>query len=207
MATHPPSSGSAAPWLDGHDASRPSLNFSRVTRRSPTSSKTSNPTWSSSVSSPNGSAHRSRSWLTRSRICPTVSRRQAETLETIAGELQTTNDRTQELAATINEIPRVARTQSETLAGIGRQLEMSGEQNVLANQTMGKLEFAIGRLGEANQSQAEALRSMHDSTSERNNQLAELIANQSKRFTMLFIVTVLLAAAAVAIIGIVIRAQ
>jgi len=130
---------------------------------------------------------------------PNISREQARTLDAIAGQLESTNARTRQLADGISEIPKIARTQAETLAGINRQLEMAGEQNVVASQTMEKLGTAIHMLGESNQSQAEVLKQMDTKAAEQNHLLTQLIARQSRRFTMLFFLTIVLAAAAIAL--------
>ncbi|MHC4440959.1 MAG: hypothetical protein ACYTF1_07055 [Planctomycetota bacterium] len=129
---------------------------------------------------------------------PNVSRQHAETLEDIVSQLETNNTRTQQLTETVGELPKVTQAQTDALTGINRQLEMAGEQNMLATQTMGKLGNAIGTLGESNTSQTEALREMNAKANQQHQALTELIAKQSKRFTMLFVVTVILAMSALA---------
>ncbi len=140
---------------------------------------------------------------------PTVSRQQAQTLESIAGQLEMTNAHTQQLAETIGEIPKSTRIQSETLAGIKRQLDMSCEQHLVTSQTMDKLGSAIGMLGESSHAQLQTLSTMHTRAGDQQDLLAGLIARQSKRFMMLFVVTVLLAAAAIAatVVGVMMRHQ
>jgi hypothetical protein len=129
---------------------------------------------------------------------PDASRQQVETLRAIAGHMETTNARTHQLADTMSEFPKVARLQSETLSGIKRQLDMTNEQNLLTSQTMDKLGTAISSLGEFNSAQTHVLRDMNSSTVQQNELLTKMIAKQSRRFLMLFIVTVVLATAAVA---------
>ncbi len=129
---------------------------------------------------------------------PDSSRRQVETLQAIAGHLETTNNRTQKMAESIEEFPRVARLQSETLSGIKHQLDLTGEQNLLTSQTMDRLGTAITSLGDFNTAQTQVLRDMNSSAAQHSELLTKLIARQSRRFLMLFIVTVVLAGAAVA---------
>jgi hypothetical protein len=138
---------------------------------------------------------------------PGIAGQQAETLQAIAGHLETTNARTQQLTEVISEVPKTARTQSETLAGIRRQLEMTGEQNLMTSQSMERLGSAIGTLNEFNSAQVNALRDMNAQAADQNELLRKVIAKQSKRFTMLFIVTVVLAAAAIVIAAIAILAR
>ena len=130
---------------------------------------------------------------------PAISRQQGQTLETIADQLETTSTRTQQLAETMSEMPKITRAQTDTLAGINRQLEMAGEQNVVASQTMDKLGTAINALGTSNQAQAEVWKQMDAKATEQNDLLTQLIARQSRRFIMLFVVTAVLAAAAITV--------
>jgi CHASE3 domain sensor protein len=130
---------------------------------------------------------------------PDVSRRQVLTLESIAAQLENTSGRTQKLTEIVSELPKVTRAQTDTLAGINRQLEMASEHNVLATQTTEKLGNALDSLGQASASHADAVNQMNTRVNEQNNLLTQLIARQSKRFMMLFIVTIVLAAAAITV--------
>ena len=67
---------------------------------------------------------------------------------------------------------------------------------------------AISAMGEANTAQADTLKEVNTKTSEQHERLIKLMAEQGKRFMMLFVVTVALAVAAVmtAIVGIVMQA-
>ena len=128
---------------------------------------------------------------------PAVSLRQCEMLETIARRLETNNERSLQVAERIGELPEISRAQNETLAGINRQLEKSGEQNAAVSSTIEKVGTALDSMGQAGTVQAEALRHMSVEATEQNEMLTRLIAAQSKRFTMLFVVTLVLAVAAV----------
>lgn len=138
---------------------------------------------------------------------PAVARQQGQSLEAMAGALETGNARMKQIVDAMDEIPKVSRTQTEALTGIKRQLEVSGEQNLVASQTMERLSTAITSLGDLGTAQFEALRQMSSKTDTQAEVLHKLVARQSKRFTMLFIVTVVLAAAAitVAIVGLAAR--
>jgi hypothetical protein len=128
---------------------------------------------------------------------PAISRQQAQTLDAIAGQLETTSARTQQLNEVLGELPKAARVQNETLSGIKRQLDMTSDQNVITTQTMEKLGTAVANLGDYNQAQTETLRDMNGRAADQNQQLVRLIAKQGKRFVALFIVTVVLAAGAI----------
>jgi len=129
---------------------------------------------------------------------PAVSEQQARTLESIVGQLETANTRTQQLAGAVGELPKVARAQTETLTGINRQLEMVGEQSVVTCQTMEKVGTAISSVGDTSGAQTKILKQMNYRVDEQNERINQLIASQGKRFVMLFVVTALLAVAAIA---------
>jgi chromosome segregation ATPase len=135
------------------------------------------------------------------------SRQQSEKLDSIAGHIEAGNARLGQLADAVSEVPTVARAQTEAIHGIRKQLEMSGEQSVVTSQTMERLSTAISTLGEVNTTQVEALSQMNRKADDQSERLSKLIARQNKRFIMLFIVTVVLAAAAVtaAILGLTLR--
>lgn len=138
---------------------------------------------------------------------PAMCRQQTQMLESIAGQLESTTSQTQRLTEAVSEIPRVTRGQTEALAGINRQLEMVGEQNVVSNQTLDRLSNAVSNVGQAHSTQTQVLREMGTKTDQQSEMIRSLIAAQSRRFTLLFIVTLILALAtiAAAIIGIAAR--
>ncbi len=134
---------------------------------------------------------------------PALSRQHAQSLDAIAGNIEAGNVRMQQLVESVGEIPKASRAQTEAINGIKRQLEVAGEQNLVTFQTMEKLSGAIAALGEVSTTQIESLRQMNAKTDDQNERLGKLISRQNKRFIMLFVVTILLAAGAitVAIVG------
>jgi hypothetical protein len=140
---------------------------------------------------------------------PALGRQQAQSLEAIAGHIEAGNARMQQIGESVSELPRATRAQTETLTGIKRQMEMNGEQNLVAAQTMEKLSGTIAALGELNATQVQALTQMNAKADDQGERLGKLIARQNKRFIMLFIVTVILAAGAItaAIVSLVVRSH
>ncbi len=128
---------------------------------------------------------------------PELSRQQACTLAAIADQMQTVASRGEQMVAALNEMPRAARLQAEALSGINRQLGIASEQEAVSRQTLEKLSTAIGALSDFNAAQAEAMKQMAARTDEQNRRFNQLLARQSRRFTMLFAVTVALAVLAV----------
>lgn len=132
-----------------------------------------------------------------------LSRHHAEKLESIAGHIEAGNARLGQVADAVGEVPNVARAQTEAIHGIRKQLDMASEQGVATSQTMERLSSAISTLGEVNTKQIETLGQMNRKADDQAEHLSRLVACQNKRFIMLFVVTIVLAAAAVtaAILG------
>ncbi len=128
---------------------------------------------------------------------PNTSRRQSEMLQTIAAQIETANSRNQTLVEAVSKMPELSKTQNESLGKLNRQLEVTNEQNIANNRTLDKVGSTLSSLGEANTSQSSALREMNEKTNQQNELLTKLIAAQSRRFTMLFVVTLVLASTAV----------
>jgi ABC-type transporter Mla subunit MlaD len=124
---------------------------------------------------------------------PNVSRQHAKVLDAIAMNLEQTNARAQQLADGIRDLPGAARAQSEALAGVSRQLELSNESHVQVNHTLQSLGRAVDGLRDTGQRQTESLRQFHQSGQDREGRLADLIAQQQKRFAWLFVITLVLA--------------
>ena len=129
---------------------------------------------------------------------PDISREQARTLETIAGQFEASNTTSRQLAEVVGEIPKVTRAQSDTLAGIGRRIEMMNEQSVVGNQAMEKLNAAISSVGQTGQAQADLLKQIDARANEQNQRLSEMLAGQSRRFTILVIVAIVFGLVAIA---------
>jgi len=138
---------------------------------------------------------------------PQIARQQAQTLDHIAGQIEAGNARAQQLADIVSELPKVTRSQTETLSGINRQLEISNEQGIVTSQTMDRLGTTLRTMGETTQAHGEIIREMSVRAVEQGRQLTDLIAQQSRRFMLVFGVTVFmtLAAIAAAIVGLALR--
>lgn len=128
---------------------------------------------------------------------PDQARQQLETLQTMAGQLETANTHSQRLAEAVSEIPKATRTQSDTLNGIRQQMEMASEQAVLTSRNLDKLGNAVQTLSQADSVQGEMLRQMQTLAEQQGQQFNSVIERQARRFVMLFVVTCILAAAAV----------
>jgi len=124
---------------------------------------------------------------------PAASREQSKTLNSIASHLEVTNFRTQQLAESISELPGATKAQSEVLARMSRQFEMTGETNVHLRHALDALSRAVDSLRDSGQMQAELLRRFQLEGQQREGRLADLIAQQQGRFTLLFVVALVFA--------------
>lgn len=129
---------------------------------------------------------------------PEISRKQVDMLEAIAGQLETSNVKTQNLTEVVAELPEMSRTQAQTLASINQQIALVQQHSAVSSEVMDRLGQAIHTVGESSTAQAEVLRQMNTSSQEHNDKVNELIAGQTRRFTMLFVITLFLAVAGVA---------
>lgn len=132
---------------------------------------------------------------------PVIAHEQAQTLETIAAHIEVTGTRTQQMAEMLKDVPKLARAQSDALTSINRQLEMAGEQRMVTTQTLERIGTSLGTLGAASQNQAEHLKMMSNRAEQQTELLTQMLARQNRRFIMLFVVTVILAVAAIGAIS------
>lgn len=127
------------------------------------------------------------------RSLPTVGQQQVQTLEVISSHLAVTNSRTQQLAESIRELPGVTKAQTEALTGLSRQFELANETTVQMNHALQSLGQMVESLRKSGQEQADAYRRTQQEGREREIRLAELVVQQQRRFTLLFIITLILA--------------
>ncbi|HPD30871.1 MAG TPA: hypothetical protein PLL20_12810 [Phycisphaerae bacterium] len=132
---------------------------------------------------------------------PAIARTQTQTLETIAAHIEATGSRTRQMAESLADVPKLAKAQSESLISINRQLEIAGEQRSLTCQTLDRMGSALGTLSGSAQSQTERLKTIGDRTEQQVELLTEMISRQNRRFIMLFVVTIILAGAALTAIA------
>lgn len=128
---------------------------------------------------------------------PGAAREQTHTLEAIATHLEMTTSRTQQLADCIRELPAAMKSQGDATTGVIRQLEVANESSVQMNHTMQSLGQSIDTLHNSGRAQVDLLRKFQLESAERENRLAEVIAQQQRRFTWLFVTAMTLAAGSI----------
>ncbi len=123
---------------------------------------------------------------------------QSEQLGAIAAQLENGNDRARRWEQTLFDLPKLAEGQREALSAIRQELQSSQEADRQMVETLGGFREAVTFWGESSAASTQALTDLKEAASRRDEELNTLIATQSKRFTWLFVVTLVLAAAAIA---------
>ncbi len=126
------------------------------------------------------------------------SRLQSEKLALIAEGLHTTNERAERWEEILAEFPRVAEAQKEALTGVVQQLSAAGERDDRMTSSLDSFREVVVSLGEATTASSVAVKNLQMSTLEGHDRTAALMKEQNKRFTMLFIVTLVLVVVSVA---------
>lgn len=123
---------------------------------------------------------------------------QSEQLGAIATQLETSNDRVRRWEQTLFELPKLAEGQREALGAIRQELQSSQEADRRMVETLEGFREAVTSWGRSSAASTEVLKELKEAASRRDEDLNTLIAAQSRRFTWLFVVTLVLAAAAIA---------
>ncbi|MCB9850045.1 MAG: hypothetical protein H6817_05010 [Phycisphaerales bacterium] len=123
-----------------------------------------------------------------------AGQRQADSLELIAEQVRTGNQRSANWEEALNEFPKMAEAQREALASVVRQLEEAGRRDGTLSNSLDSFRDAVNTLGDATTASSVAIKDLQLSSLEQQERTAALIKEQGKRFTMLFVVTLVLAA-------------
>jgi len=121
-------------------------------------------------------------------------RRQAEHVSAIAEEVRTAGQRSARWEEALCEFPKMAEAQRTALAAVARQLEEVGRRDGELSGSLASFRTAVQTLGDATLASSVALKDLQRTALEQQERTAELMREQNKRFTMLFAVTLVLAA-------------
>jgi hypothetical protein len=102
----------------------------------------------------------------------------------------------------LSQFPRLADAQRETMVSIGRQLDLSRQTGDRVGTTLEGFQQAVTLLGEATGASAKALQEMRRNSLEREERVATILQEQTRRLT-LFSVAALSASIVAAVIGII----
>jgi chromosome segregation ATPase len=123
-----------------------------------------------------------------------TNRQQADQLAIIIEESRAGAQRTARWEDALGEFPKMAEAQREALAHVVRQLEQASRRDVELAGSLDSFRAAVQTLGDATTASSVALKDLQRASLEQQERIASLVGEQNKRFTMLFAVTLVLAA-------------
>ncbi len=135
-------------------------------------------------------------------VIQSVDGEQAATLSRIAEELRTANERATEWGRAVTELPRIAESQRETLASVAKQMEATAERDGRLNDSLASFREAVTSLGDATTASSVAIKSLQMSSLEGSERIADLMRQQNHRFTMLFVLTIVLVIVALTFVAV-----
>lgn len=125
---------------------------------------------------------------TLSEIC-TAGGDQAQVLTRVADELRTANERAAQWESRVAQLPALIEAQREAMVAISRQMESVGERDDKLLESLQSFRETVAVLGDATTSSSVAIKSLQMSALESDERIADLLKQQNKRFTMLFVIT------------------
>ena len=127
-----------------------------------------------------------------------AGRKQADSLAIIAEEVRGGNLRAGQWEEALGEFPKMASAQREARVAVVTQLEEAGRRDGTLTESLESFREAVGTLGDATTASSVAIKDLQLSALEQQQRTAGLIREQSRRFTMLFVITLILAAVGIA---------
>ncbi len=125
---------------------------------------------------------------------PDVASQQTRLLQSILGQSEAAHARSEKWASTLESLPKAMKTQESALGGINQHLAMIAEQSVVESKTMEKLGGTIQQLNDQGNSQTQLLNEVVARLTEQHAHFQSSVNSGTRRFTILWIVTLLLAA-------------
>jgi len=122
-----------------------------------------------------------------------AGRRQADQLAIIAEEVRAGGHRAAHWEEVLCEFPRMAESQREALSAVARQIEEVGNRDCELAGSLNAFRDAVSTLSDATTASSVAIKDLQRASLEQQERTAALIREQNRRFTMLFVVTLVLA--------------
>jgi len=114
---------------------------------------------------------------------PEASKAQVELLSTIHHQMDVDSASDKRVDENLSQLPRLADAQRETMVSIGRQLDLSRQTGDRVGTTLDGFQQAVTLLGESTGASAKALQEMRLNASEREERVATLLHQQTRRLT------------------------
>jgi hypothetical protein len=136
---------------------------------------------------------------------PETSKTQLELLSTMNHQMGVDGACVKRVEENLSQLPRLADAQRETMVSIGRQLDLSRQTNDRVATTLDGFQQAVTLLGEATGASAKALQDMRSDASSREERVATILQEQTRRFTIFAAVAVglLLVAGVIGVIALI----
>ena len=130
---------------------------------------------------------------------PEAAQEQSKQLGTIAAQLEAGNDRSRrwETAVRDLDLPRLAQAQRQALDAIGQKLEGARETEGHMLEALHGLGQAVSAWQETSTASTAMLQGLQETAAQRDEHLSALMTEHSRRFTWFFVVTLVLAVAAI----------
>ncbi|HUU83770.1 MAG TPA: hypothetical protein VM243_09725 [Phycisphaerae bacterium] len=130
---------------------------------------------------------------------PEAAQEQSRQLGTIAAQLEAGNDRARRWEAAISDLdlPRLAEAQRQALDVIGCKLENAKQTEERMLQTLHSLGDALDSWQETSTASTATLQGLQEAATRRDENLATLMTEHSRRFTWFFVITLVMAVAAI----------
>ncbi len=133
---------------------------------------------------------------------PETSKTQLELLSTMSQQMSVDGACVKRVEENLSQLPRLADAQRETMVSIGRQLDLSRQTSDRVGTTLEGFQQALTLLGEATGTSAKALQEMRWDASSREERVATILHEQTRRLTYFAAAAVGLSAVA-AVIGLI----
>lgn len=114
---------------------------------------------------------------------PETSRSQLDVLESLREEVAAEAQRAIHVEQAVSQLPQLADAQREAMVSISRRMEESKDTDEQLTQTLSGVRQSVEQVGQATQTSANALSMMRSEESQRQDQIAKLLQQQTDRIT------------------------
>ncbi len=124
---------------------------------------------------------------------PDAAKSQHKELANLAQHFEASNARLSRWETTVSQIPKLADAQRDTLRSLTEQIESNRKTHEQIAVSLEGFAQAANTLGNAFQTSVETLAEVQRSTAKRDDRLTELLEEQNRKFTKLFVGAIVLA--------------
>ncbi len=133
---------------------------------------------------------------------PEASKTQLDALVAIGQRLEADGASFRRVEENLSQLPRIADAQRETMVSIGRQLDLSRQTNEKVGTTLDGFQQAVTVLGDTTSASTKALQEMRWDAAHREERVATILEEQTRRLTIFAVAAVGLGVLAAVMAGI-----